>query len=179
MFSPLIGNGGFKPCKNIVLDRSWKWMILPNKRRTNLETTLLEVRHMSGLKFFYFGLPISVSKPEFLNTCGLHMDEEPLHSTGYSHLSVEDYAKTLVRSVLARESPRKNKKDALDFHQFTSGFELGTLWHHRTSGPSPFGVYGWGIWQHQRNPHCAPIHGPQQKPIPRGPVMHHLSQGPL
>ena len=41
------------------------------KRRTNLETQLLEVRHMSRLELFYHGLPNSVSEPAFWNVCGL------------------------------------------------------------------------------------------------------------
>ena len=46
---------------------------IPYKRRTNLETKLLELRHMSRPKFFYLGLPNSNLKPTFLNVCGLHM----------------------------------------------------------------------------------------------------------
>jgi hypothetical protein len=47
------GKRSFKPYKSAVMDWSRKWMILPNKRGTNLENKLLEVRHMSRLKFFY------------------------------------------------------------------------------------------------------------------------------
>ena len=61
----------FKPCKTVVLDRSWKWIVLPNKRGTNLETQLLEVWHMSRPTFFYLGLPNSIPKPTFTNVCGL------------------------------------------------------------------------------------------------------------
>jgi hypothetical protein len=81
-------------------------MILPDKRRANIETILLEVRHMLGPKFFYLGILNSVSKLTFLNMCDLQMNKEPLRPAGYSRLSVEGHAKTLVRPVLAHESPR-------------------------------------------------------------------------
>jgi hypothetical protein len=46
-------------------------MVLTVKRWTSLETKLLEVRHMSRPKFFYFGLPTSISKPTISYMCGL------------------------------------------------------------------------------------------------------------
>jgi hypothetical protein len=46
-------------------------MVLTVKRGTNLETNLLEVRHMSRPKFFYLGLPTSTSKPTISDMCGL------------------------------------------------------------------------------------------------------------
>jgi len=49
--------------------------LYPIKEETNLKSKLLKVRHMSRLKFFYLGLPNPVSKPLFLNMCGLHMSE--------------------------------------------------------------------------------------------------------
>ena len=51
-------------------------MIPPNTRGTNLETKLLEVRHISKLKCFYFGLPNSVSRPAYLNVCGLSLGRD-------------------------------------------------------------------------------------------------------
>ena len=41
------------------------------QKRTNLETKLLKIRHMSRSKFFYLGKLISVSNPSFSNLCGL------------------------------------------------------------------------------------------------------------
>lgn len=68
---PFVSNSNrkrsFKPYKSAILDRSWKRMILPKKRGTNHKNKLLEVGHMSRLKFFYFGLTNSVSRPAFLN----------------------------------------------------------------------------------------------------------------
>lgn len=37
-FPTPIVNKDFKLCRNTIFGRSWKWIILPNKRRTNLET---------------------------------------------------------------------------------------------------------------------------------------------
>ena len=45
--------------------------VLTNKKGTNLETQLFEVKHMSRSNFFYLGLPHSVPKPAFSNMCGL------------------------------------------------------------------------------------------------------------
>ena len=56
---------------------------LTKKKGTNLETKLLEVRHMSRPKFFYLGLPNSLLKLVFLNVCGLPYsdhDHHPLES---------------------------------------------------------------------------------------------------
>lgn len=50
------------------------------ERRTNFETKLLEVRHVSRLKFFHLGLLNSILKQVFMNVCGL-----PLR--GLSHRS--------------------------------------------------------------------------------------------
>jgi hypothetical protein len=46
------------------------------KRKRNLETKLLEVRHMSRPNFFYIGLPNSIPKPIFSYMCSfpLHMN---------------------------------------------------------------------------------------------------------
>ena len=45
-------------------------------KKFNVETKLLEARHMSRPKFFYRSLPNSVLKLELSNMCGLHMKEE-------------------------------------------------------------------------------------------------------
>ena len=73
-FPTPIGNGRLKPCKTIALDWSWKRILVPKKRGTNLETKLLKVRHMSRPKFSYlFLVPNFVMKQVFSNICGLHM----------------------------------------------------------------------------------------------------------
>jgi hypothetical protein len=71
--------------KNVVLERSWKWMALTNVIGTDLETQLLEVRHMSRPKFFIFSLSNSISKPTFTNMCGL-----PLRGTRWWRLALEN-----------------------------------------------------------------------------------------
>ena len=71
MFPAPIRNRGFKPCKNVVSDQSWKWLVLTKRRGTDLETQLLGVRHVSRLEYFYLGLLNFVLKPAFLNMCGL------------------------------------------------------------------------------------------------------------
>jgi hypothetical protein len=48
-----------------------KWTVLTTKRQVDLETKLLEIRHMLRPEFFYLGLPKSVLKLEFLNVWGL------------------------------------------------------------------------------------------------------------
>ena len=65
-----------------VLDRSWKWTVLTRKRGTNLETKLLEVKHISSPKVIYLGLPNSVLKLTFSNVCGL-----PFRITKVLHLA--------------------------------------------------------------------------------------------
>ena len=44
--------------------------VFPTKKRDQRETKLHEVRHMSRPKFFYLGLPDSMSKLAFPNVCG-------------------------------------------------------------------------------------------------------------
>ena len=68
-FPTPIQDGILARLKTTVFDRSWKQMALTKKRWTNLETQILEVRHMSRPKFFHPGSPISISKLTFLNTC--------------------------------------------------------------------------------------------------------------
>ena len=48
-------------------------MILPNKKRANLETKLLMTTHMPRPIFFYIGPREFVLEPIFSNVCGLHM----------------------------------------------------------------------------------------------------------
>lgn len=43
----------------------------PKRTRTNLDTKLLEAKHISRLKFAYLGLPNFNSKQTFSNMCGL------------------------------------------------------------------------------------------------------------
>lgn len=43
--STAVGNGGFKPCKTVVLDQGWKHKILLNKRGIDLETKFPKVGH--------------------------------------------------------------------------------------------------------------------------------------
>ena len=71
-----------KPCKPTILNRNCRRTFMANKRGTNLETKLLEVRHMSRRRFFYLGLPNSILKPMFSNVCGLHMRamKEPIYN---------------------------------------------------------------------------------------------------
>ena len=60
--------------KTSVFNWSWKTRFSPPKKRgTNLETKLLEVRHMSRPKFFYLGFLNSVSK--LARLCGLHASD--------------------------------------------------------------------------------------------------------
>jgi hypothetical protein len=47
LFSTPIKKGGFEPYKTSILNQSWKWTFIPNKRGTNLETKLPRDRHMS------------------------------------------------------------------------------------------------------------------------------------
>ena len=67
LFSTPIQDGSFARFKTSDSDPSWKQMVLTTKRATNLETKLLEVRHMSRLEFFYLGLRNSVLRLAFLN----------------------------------------------------------------------------------------------------------------
>ena len=46
-------------------------MVLTTNKGTNLETKLLEVRHMSRLKLFYLDLPNYTLKLAFSNMYGL------------------------------------------------------------------------------------------------------------
>ena len=66
-FSISIQDGGLARLKTSVSDRSWKHMIpLPPQKGTNLETKLLEIRHVIVRpEFSYLGL-LSVS-----NVCGV------------------------------------------------------------------------------------------------------------
>jgi hypothetical protein len=63
MFTMPIGNEGLKPYK--VLDRSWKWTMLPNKRGTNFETKFLWTMHMLRPSFFDLGSLKSIPKTYF------------------------------------------------------------------------------------------------------------------
>lgn len=71
LFPSPINNWDFKPCKNIILDRSWKQMIPPNKWGINLETKFLKDKPMSRQEFSYLDIPNSESKSMFLSMCGL------------------------------------------------------------------------------------------------------------
>lgn len=60
------------------------------KEGTNLESQLLEVRHMPRMKCFTLDLPSSVSKPTFLNVCGLPFsDESAMCTSVINHLRLK------------------------------------------------------------------------------------------
>ena len=62
----------FKPCKTTILDRSWTF--IPNKRRTNLETKLLKIRHIcEGWNFSALAYQTPFQNQYFSKVCGLHM----------------------------------------------------------------------------------------------------------
>ena len=67
VLKPVFSNMHALHIKTHVSIGSWKWMVLTQKRGTNLKTKLFKVRHMSRSKSFYLGSLISISKPVFAN----------------------------------------------------------------------------------------------------------------
>ena len=61
-------------------------MVLTKKRGTNLETQLLELRHMSKPELFYLGLSKNCFETDFLSVCGPLFNEWGAPSGGGSVL---------------------------------------------------------------------------------------------
>lgn len=97
-------------------------MIPPNKRGTNLESKLLDVRHMSRPIFLYFGLANSMSKPSIFEhvTCPSGRPE-----TNISKLNTVVSNKSCVAFQIPRtKHPKTNlcmvrKKDNHDMIAFS------------------------------------------------------------